>query len=187
LLSFSVHYLINRRHTQDLQVHELKELLHQITDLSDSLRHLSHCLHPHLLRHFGICAALKVLCEEFAKSSGIQIHVSTPEEFPGLSEDAGLCLFRVSQECLHNIAKHSDADSATVVLERTSGEIRLNVTDTGRGFAQSAAWEKGGLGLTSMRERVLCVGGQLQVQSAPGDGTQVRVTIPVPPLPGKKF
>jgi len=177
LLSFSVHCLINRRRKQDS--HDLHDVLHKITDLSDALRQLSHCLHPHLLRHFGVSAALKVLCEEFGRTSGIHLDVTIPDEVTHLSEERALCIFRVTQECLQNIAKHSEATTASVVLEYVPKHIRLRVTDSGRGFVTSAPLQKTGLGFTSMKERVICIRGQLEVRSAPGEGTEVRVTIPL--------
>ena len=179
LLSFSVQGLINRRNKEkNSPLEELADVLHKITDLSFALRQLSHCLHPHLLRNFGIGVALKVLCDEFAKTTGIRIETIIPENVPHLPEESGLCMFRVTQECLHNIAKHSAAAAATLILERTSTNLRLTVSDNGRGFLQSVAWNKAGLGLTSMKERVLSLRGQLEIRSAPGAGTEVRVTIP---------
>jgi signal transduction histidine kinase len=118
------------------------------------------------------------LCEEFSRSTGIPIDSTISEEFLHIPEESSLCLFRVAQECLHNIAKHSEATKARVVLECTSRHLRLIITDNGRGFVTSVAWKKSGLGLTSIKERVLCVQGQLDVRSSPGTGTEVRVTIP---------
>jgi len=180
LLSFSVQGLMKSRNEPNPRLQELGDVLHKISDLSYALRQLSHCLHPHLLRNFGVGVALKVLCEEFTKTTGIRIAIDIPEDLPRLPEESGLCVFRVSQECLHNIAKHSEATTASLALHYVNNELRLTVTDSGRGFLQSIAWQKAGLGLTSMKERVLCVRGQLDIQSAPGSGTEVRVTIPVP-------
>ena len=151
-----------------------------ITDLSNALRNLAHCLHPPLLKHSGICAALKKLCHEFANAQGIHITVVVPSEPLVLPDDVGLCIFRISQECLQNIAKHSGAHDVRVVLERTPRHVRLKVSDTGRGFEESEAVQKGGFGLLSMEERALCIQGRLEVNSAPGIGTEICVTIPLP-------
>ena len=121
-----------------------------------------------------------MLCEEFGKTRGIRVDVVVPPEFKRLPYDVELCIFRISQECLQNIAKHSGADSARVVLERTAGHVQLTVSDTGKGFIQSDAIQKGGLGLVSMKERVQCIGGRLEVDSSAGAGTKVRVGIPLP-------
>ncbi len=177
LLSFSVHSLMSRSGNYG---HELSEVRDRIEDLSHAMRHLSHSLHPHLLRHFGIRTTLKVFCEEYGKACSIHIDVKVPDAAQ-LPEETSLCLFRVLQESLHNIAKHSAATSASVVLEIEPGLTRLVISDNGRGFVQEMARQKEGLGFTSMRERVLCIGGQLKIHSTPGTGTQVRVTIPMAP------
>jgi two-component system sensor histidine kinase UhpB len=96
-----------------------------------------------------------------------------------LSPEKSLVLFRVLQECLQNIGRHSNARSALVVVEELeSNQVRLHVSDTGEGFVESEAVRKGGMGFASMRERVLCVNGHLEIQSKPGTGTDVTVTIP---------
>jgi signal transduction histidine kinase len=180
LLSFSVRRIMNHRSRHSgPRIDALNQIIDNITDLSNALRNLSHCLHPPLLKHAGICAALKALCEEFEKTQGIQIDVVVPAELPSLPDEVGLCIFRVSQECLHNIAKHAEAPSVSVVLERTPREVRLKVSDTGRGFVPSETNPNAGLGLISMKERVLCIRGHLDIRSGPGAGTEIRVTIPL--------
>jgi len=180
LMSFSVRQIANRRSRRSLPpTHELNQIIDNITDLSNALRNLSHCLHPPLLKHAGVCVALKALCEEFEKAHGIQMDVVLPPQLPNLPEEVGLCIFRVSQECLSNIAKHADAANVSVVLERTPRALRLKVADSGRGFTPSDSRTKSGLGLLSMRERVLCIKGRMDIQSAPGAGTEVSVTIPL--------
>jgi signal transduction histidine kinase len=132
-----------------------------------------------LLRNSGICAALKALCQDFGKAHGIPVNVELPAQSPVLSDEVGLCFFRVSQECLQNIAKHSGAGGVNVALGSAGKQVRLKISDTGRGFDPSEAGEKGGLGLLSMRERVLSIGGHLELTTAPGAGTEVCVTVPL--------
>jgi two-component system NarL family sensor kinase len=102
-----------------------------------------------------------------------------PNEMLDLPDEVELCIFRISQECLHNIAKHARASDVRVFLERTSHEVRLKVSDTGRGFVPTDDPAKTGLGLVSIKERVLCLKGHLQIESAPGMGTEINVTIPL--------
>ncbi len=181
LLAFSVRDIMKQRSKNSgSSMHRFNQVISNLTDLSNALRNLSHCLHPPLLGYLGIGAALKMLCEEFGKTRGIRVDVVVPPEFKRLPYDVELCIFRISQECLQNIAKHSGADSACVVLERTAGHVQLTVSDTGKGFIQSDAIQKGGLGLVSMKERVQCIGGRLEVDSSAGAGTKVRVGIPLP-------
>jgi signal transduction histidine kinase len=180
VLAFSVHQVMKEgTKVSHSSMNQLNQVINDLTDLSNALRNLSHGLHPPLLRYVGICAALKRLCVEFEKTRSIRIDVVVPEEFPRLPDEVQLCIFRISQECLQNIAKHSGADCARVVLESTPGQVQLIVSDTGRGFIESDAMRKGGLGLVSMKERVLCVGGCLEVKSSLGGGTEVRVGIPL--------
>jgi len=180
VLAFSVHQVMKEgTKVSHSSMNQLNQVINDLTDLSNALRNLSHGLHPPLLRYVGICAALKRLCVEFEKTRSIRIDVVVPEEFPRLPDEVQLCIFRISQECLQNIARHSGADCARVVLESTPGQVQLIVSDTGRGFIESDAMRKGGLGLVSMKERVLCVGGCLEVKSSLGGGTEVRVGIPL--------
>ena len=180
LLSLSVRQIANRRSSDSVtSLNGLSQVIDNITDLSNAMRNLAHCLHPPVLGHAGICTALKALCEQFEKAQGVEMDVEIPAELPPLPDEVGLCIFRVSQECLHNIAKHAEAESVSVVLERTQRDLRLKVADTGRGFVPWKNSTKRGLGLVSMKERVRCLKGQLKIQSAPGRGTEIRVTIPL--------
>jgi signal transduction histidine kinase len=158
---------------------ELDKILQGITDLSTSLRNLSHCLHPPHLHYAGINAALRSLRDGFEKTQGIPMDLVLPTARLGLPAEVELCIFRISQECLQNIAKHSGAQKVRLVLSHTAKHVRLTVSDTGRGFVLSAANRSGGLGIHSMEERALGIGGRLTINTSPGSGTQIRLTIPV--------
>lgn len=178
LLSFAVRRMVKQRpQNSSPRMDDLNEVIDTIGDLSNALRDLSHCMYPPLLRHAGIGAALKGLCEQFKKTHGIDLQIVVPSELPPLSDEVGLCLFRVSQECLHNIAEHAEASSASVVLEHTGKAIRLMVSDNGRGFVPRVTLPAGGLGFISMEERVLGLGGTLEIESLPNAGTRIRVVI----------
>jgi signal transduction histidine kinase len=101
-----------------------------------------------------------------------------PAEMPRISEEVALCVFRVAQECLQNVAKHSGAGCVTVALSYSVGVVRLTVSDSGRGFVKSDAMKKSGIGLVGMESRAVSLGGTLIVNSAPGAGTDVQLTIP---------
>jgi signal transduction histidine kinase len=162
-----------------LSRYELNKIFDQMTDFSTALRDLSHGLHPSLLRHLGIEAALKSLHESFRRTHSIKMDLTVVGKVPRLPDGVALCIFRVAQECLHNVARHSRAASVTVVLELKSSRLQLTVSDTGRGFIPSEAIRKGGLGLLSMESRALHVGGRLMVKSSPGTGTEVSLTVPL--------
>jgi signal transduction histidine kinase len=159
-------------------VNELGKVLDDVYELSTSLRNLSHELHPAALRWLGIPGALKSLDEAFRRDYGIDVDLVMPSEMPRLSEDAELCIFRITQESLHNAVKHSGAGKVRVVLQRTPRQTRLTVSDTGRGFVPSRAIQKGGLGLISMKERALSIGGRLTIVSSPKNGTEIRLVMP---------
>jgi signal transduction histidine kinase len=161
---------------------ELGKVLESITDLSGILRNLSHGLDPAPLRHLGIRAALKSLLDAFQQTYGVDMDVVIPAGMPRLADEAELCIFRITQESLQNIVKHSGAGKIKIVLAQTPRQTRLTVSDWGQGFVRSAAIHKGGLGLLSMEERALSIGGRLTVNSAPGKGTEVRLTIPTEKL-----
>jgi signal transduction histidine kinase len=92
---------------------------------------------------------------------------------PGLGKEAALCLFRVAQEALHNVARHAGARAASVTLRQADGGLHLVVRDDGVGFDPAGPGAGGRLGLASMRERVRLLNGTLEIQSAPGRGAAV--------------
>jgi PAS domain S-box-containing protein len=149
----------------------------------DAVRALSHDLRPTILDDFGLAAALYWFAEEYTKTFGVPVEVDVedmPEE--GLSPELELTLFRVAQEALTNSGKYAGASEARVSLAFPESQARLVVSDDGRGFnpeTVASPTRHGGLGLYGMRERVELIGGQLAIQSAPGEGTRVEVDAPV--------
>jgi signal transduction histidine kinase len=140
------------------------------------VRDLSHRLHPSNLSLIGLPRALERLARDFA-NAGLTItftHGDLPE---GLPTEVTLCLFRVAQEALQNIVKHSGARAATMHVEAVRGELWLTIVDEGVGFERRTAGR--GLGLLSMEERVDQIGGTLHVRSAPGAGTRVSARVPL--------
>jgi signal transduction histidine kinase len=108
----------------------------------------------------------------------IAVHFGERNVPAGIPSDVALCLFRVLEEALSNVAKHSGAASAEVTLHGADADLTLRVADTGRGFASDG--KRGdGIGLVSMRERLQALGGTLSIASTPGKGTIVEATVPV--------
>jgi signal transduction histidine kinase len=180
LLSFSIDHAMSRGATSDSGTEKLSDIHQRIADLAASLRSLSHSLHPPML-DAGIGSAIEALCKDFQKTSGVQLDVHVSAGIAKLPVEVELCIFRIAQECLQNIAKHSGAQSGCVRLERKARQIRLVVSDNGKGFEASEQGSKEALGLINIRERVRYFRGHLDVQSTPSRGTEVRVTIPVSP------
>jgi PAS domain S-box-containing protein len=124
---------------------------------------------------------VKSYCAEFSRNAGIPIEMSVPELLEPVAPDVALCLYRVTQESLRNIGKHSGASEARLTLTESDGSLRLLISDTGAGF--DVARERGtkGLGLVSMEERVRLVGGTFLLKSRPGMGTELEVRVPAKP------
>jgi signal transduction histidine kinase len=144
-------------------------------EIVTSVRDLSHRLHPAMLRLVGLVPALEALRLELSQP-GIAI-AFTHEHVPSLSPDLTLCLFRVAQEALHNAINYSKATKVSVHLGGGPSRLTLSVADDGVGFDVEAAWGNG-LGLISMKERLVALDGSLEIRSVPGAGTRVEATVP---------
>lgn len=151
-----------------------------LIDLSESVRRISHELHPSILRHAGLASALRSYCREFEQLTGMRVSLRIEGEFAGIHPDVGLTLYRIVQETLRNVAKHAQVTEAEVELSHGTGGIRLSVRDRGVGISSSSSL-KAGLGLLSIRERTRLVGGTVDITSPPDGGTHVLVRIPDEP------
>ena len=158
---------------------QLTELQRQAETLSDDVRRVAHTLHPSILDHLGLVVALESYCAEFTQKTGIKTKFTHRNIRRALSKDVALCLYRVVQESLQNVRKHSDAKQAEVSVTKTKGRVCLAVSDDGVGFDTELQSGERGIGLTSMEERVRLVSGSFSVQSLPGEGACVDVRIPL--------
>ena len=157
----------------------MQEFSVQVKRLSSEVHRLSHELHPAKLEQLGLVAALRGFCEEFAVAHEMAIefaHRSVPRAVP---QDTALCLYRIGQEALQNVVKHSGATAARVELDMEGNELRLAIADDGVGFDPQTIRDNGSLGLISMGERVRFVHGLLSVESQVGKGTRVKVCVPI--------
>lgn len=151
-------------------------------DVLSELRHLINGLRPPMLENLGLAAALLHHTETFTKQTGIAVDVEGMAAAEGVSYDVSIVLFRVAQEALINVAKHADAHHVTVDIKRTAGDVTMRVSDDGCGFEPGRIRDKPSgehLGLTTMRERAAAAGGRVQIESEPGKGTQLTLTIPL--------
>jgi PAS domain S-box-containing protein len=151
----------------------------RLKGLSDDVRRTAYRLHPSVLEHLGLVDALETHCVEFSAQEGINIDFRRRRVPAPIPKGVALCLYRVAQEALRNIVRHSGAARASVTLAGMSGAITLSVEDQGRGFDPSMVEGKRGLGLTSMKERAIAAGGLLTIDARPGAGTRVQVQIPL--------
>jgi PAS domain S-box-containing protein len=162
---------------------KLRAVQSRLANLSDDLRGLAHQLHPSAIELLGLPVALRELCQDASKRGGFAVSVRARSCPESLSPSAALCLYRVAQECLRNIAKHAKSAKVTVTLSAVKQGLRLTIKDNGVGFNPAAVPPKGGLGLISIRERVRLAGGTLSMKSRPGQGTQVTVEVPAAGVP----
>jgi PAS domain S-box-containing protein len=156
----------------------LRDLWTSVSELGVDLHSLSHRLHSSTLETLGLVAGVRAFCEEFEDLQEIQVeftHVNIPRV---ISTDVSLCLFRIAQEALRNVKRHSGASSAKVHLEFLGGRLHLSVCDQGRGFNPSKRSAREGIGIRSMEERLHFFGGQLEIQSQPMAGTRIDAWVP---------
>jgi len=156
----------------------LHELWNRVSELGDDLHSLSHNLHSSTLESLGLVIGVKAFCQEFSDQQGIQVdfaHENVPRGIPGAS---ALCLFRVVQEALRNVRRHSGANRAEVRLEGFGDKVWLSVTDRGQGYVVGKRTSRDGIGIRSMEERLRALGGQLDIHSQPSKGTRVEAWLP---------
>jgi two-component system, NarL family, sensor histidine kinase UhpB len=147
---------------------------------TDSLRRYARVLHPPSLSELGLLAALEGYARTLMTGSGLEIQILADHIQGVLPPEGELALYRIVQEALGNVVRHAGATQALVRIRHTGDSVRTLVQDNGRGFAvEETGARLPCLGLFGMRERALSVGGAVEIDSIPGDGTQVRIAIPV--------
>jgi signal transduction histidine kinase len=136
-------------------------------------------LHSSKLELLGVTRSIASCCAEFAKQEHIQVdfgHRDVPKSIP---PEIGLCLFRIVQEGLRNVSKHSHASKVEVQLTGKGNEISLSLCDNGIGFEPSRTSASNGIGVQSMNERARMVGGWFELRASPMTGTQITVKVPL--------
>jgi PAS domain S-box-containing protein len=159
------------------------EMLRGTKEISSDLHNLSHQLHSSKLEHVGLVSALHGLCKDFGEKFKIEVQF-TECEFPiDVPKDVALCLFRVAQEALGNVIKHSGAREAQVEIRSNASGISLRISDQGKGFDPAIRNPAAGIGLIGMTERLRLVGGRLLVKSETDCGTEILAEVPVAEAP----
>jgi PAS domain S-box-containing protein len=157
---------------------QIQKLSNETVDLASNVHSLSHQLHSSKLDYLGLVPAIRALCREMSEHQQVKIHfieTNLPKSPP---PDVALALFRITQESLHNAMKYSGVREFNVRIKGTGTHVELMISDNGRGFDVTEA-EGRGLGLISMRERILALEGTLSIQSKAMKGTQVSVRVPL--------
>ncbi len=154
-------------------------LRNSIRSISTAIHRIAYQLHPSKLDTLGLVAAIRGLCNEVSTYQQLCVKFSARDIPASLSKDVELCLFRIVQEGLSNVIKHSGAQEARVELTGTAQAIQLRIADQGAGFDTDSVKMRGGLGFISMQERLRLVGGEISISSELSRGTQIDVHIPL--------
>ena len=164
----------------DRLLEDVASLQQRTIALADNVRHLSHELHPDVLQHTGLPAALSSYCAELQQHHAIELTCRAEWDVESLDPSIALCLYRVAQEALRNVVTHADARRAEIRLEDTGEAAELTITDDGKGFDITKARQKRDtLGLVSINERVKLAGGTVTIVTESDKGTKMHVRIPL--------
>ena len=179
LLSIQLTTLRNKPKDLAYVKSQLDQFVSDVKRLSVDVHRISHELHPARLTQLGLETALRGLCYEISDAHHLEIDFEAENLPRDLPQDVSVCLYRVTQEALQNVIKHSGAVSARVSIKLENGQVRLSVSDNGNGFDPLATKANATLGLISIDERVRAVKGKTSIISAIGEGTKVEVQIPM--------
>jgi signal transduction histidine kinase len=172
---------VNKIKNDETKLNEaIEEMLSQVDGCIQSSRKISTELRPTLIDDLGLIAALEWQAEEFEKRTGIHSAFTTGITDLDIPPDYTIALFRIFQESLTNVARHSDATSVKSEFYIDEGNIILKIIDDGKGFDATNLDSRKTLGLIGMQERTLLMNGSYEIHSAPGKGTEIRVIIPLP-------
>jgi PAS domain S-box-containing protein len=176
LLNIEIDQVAGQLDAEDARIH-LQRISGQAAEIATDVHNLSHELHPSRLQIIGLRPAFESLCREMSRQGEVQVvftHGVVPEV---VDPNVSLCLYRITQEALRNVMRHSRASEVQVRLWRHGDSLELQIADSGIGFNHKV--EHPGLGLVSIRERVALLRGQLAIHSAPGAGTRIGVRVPL--------
>ena len=158
---------------------KIRYIKEQLITLSEDVSTISRQIHPAILKDLGLVRAINSQCVMFSDREGIDVDFQAQDIPHTVPKGIALCLYRIIQESLRNIAKHSQATHVEISLRGLDDKILLNIIDDGTGFVPQDARRTPGIGLASMRERVEYVNGQFDVRSDPGMGTMIQVSVPM--------
>jgi signal transduction histidine kinase len=157
----------------------LQDLVKSTSELSTDLHTLSHQLHSSTLESLGLVPAVAALCKEFTANQGIKIDFNANDVPRSINPDTALCVFRIVQEALRNLKKHSGTEEAKVALRRDGGRLVVAVRDEGSGFDLKGLLKNEGLGIRSMEERTRSLDGKFEIHSESGKGTTLTAYLPL--------
>jgi signal transduction histidine kinase len=166
-----------------LSYKEVHRQLHEVEDsaseLGSELHALSYQLHSSTLENLGLVSAITAMCREFTAKNGVKANFTSDKVRENVDPDVALCAFRIVQEALRNVRKHSNAKIASVQLLHEGDKLVVRIRDDGHGFDLSQSNNREGLGIRSMEERTLSIGGNFKIRSEFGRGTTIEARVPL--------
>jgi signal transduction histidine kinase len=169
-------------HIDATVLQKIGHIKEQLIGLSEDVHAISRELHPSILKDLGLVRAISSQCISFSDRENIPVDFDSQDIPETIPKEIALTIYRIIQESLRNIAKHSRAERVQISLKGLGHKILLEVKDDGMGFVPRCVRHTPGIGLASMRERVQFVNGDFDIRSEPGKGTEIRVSVPL----GKK-
>ncbi|MGD8171442.1 cache domain-containing protein [Vibrio sp. TRT 21S02] len=169
--------LLSHKLQEESQRQHLAKSQNSLMTAINEVRHISHKLRPSALDDIGLEAALNTLLQDFKAHSGVDIETLFDTQPGKLKSEVATTLYRVAQESLTNIEKHAHATTVTVILQQLGNMLQLMIRDDGVGFHVNDALRQRGIGLRNMRERVEFLGGEIELSSEPGFGTEITVLL----------
>lgn len=168
---------LTRPHEHERMFDQMREISEASAAALQEAREIAHNLHPSQIEHLGLPVALTTLVESVQGGTSIQFQTRIEQLQSEVSKDQAINIYRIAQESLSNLIRHSNARQAMVALFEKDGRLFLNVEDDGRGIP--AGKSDGGLGLNGIRERALILNADLQIQSNGGKGTRITISLPL--------
>ena len=167
----------------DTEGRDRQAKIQQATELLDrtitGLRRIISRLSPRVLEELGLLAAIRKEARELSKSTGIKTQLGLPHDLGELDPELDVAAYRCVQEALHNVAKHSQARSVSIHLQRQDQQLTMLIEDDGVGISSKGHVRRGGFGLVGMRDRVVALGGTVRIVSRHTSGTRIRIVLPL--------
>jgi signal transduction histidine kinase len=179
-MSVEISRLKKRVPTSEAQfISAMDKLREHSNHLADEIRRLSHQLHPAVLEHLGLVAALRSFIQNFESDERIDVNFAAHVSEENIPFQTSICMYRVAVEALRNVSRHSGSSSAVVSLKTLNNWLELQVSDSGKGFDLESVRKSGGLGLVSIEERLRLLQGTYEIKSNPETGTTLVATVPL--------
>lgn len=164
--------------TQRQARNKMKSMLLYVDETIERVRRIASELRPSILDDLGLLPAIEWQVEEFQKRTGIRCKLQSNAEKVVFSPEASAALFRVVQEALTNVVRHAAASSAQVDLTSDGRDLRMSITDDGKGITEERINDLRSLGIVGMKERISRVGGEFRIRSQRGQGTRIEISLP---------